>query len=216
MAAFPHSPSLVTAFVLCGLWLLNFVRAKLNYHLKMSKSGAKEPPQYPHKDPILGIDLFLEYKKAFEEGRFLTTTLRHFENFGDTFKANSFGTTVIKTRDPRVSKAFHATQFEKFGLQPLRYENSKDLFGNSIIMVDGPAWAHARALIRPSFETVHIANFERLNRHVDRFMSLLPKDSSTVDLFPLFKLLVWFYLFTVSSFFRKFSGPSRLRFNLRA
>ena len=194
MAANPGSLSLIAVCTLVGLWLLNLIRGRVAYHLATKRSGAKEPPAYPHKDPVLGLDLFLEYQKTFKEGRFLDTTVRHFESFGDTFKANQFGTTIIKTRDPRISKAFHATHFEKFGLQPLRYENSKELFGNSIIMVDGPAWSHARALIRPSFETVHIANFERLSNHVDKFMDLLPEGDSTVDLFPLLKLLVRSFL----------------------
>ena len=187
-----YAISLGAIAVVSAVWIIRTVLQKLEYRSLAVEHGAKEAPMYPHKDRIFGTDLFLKYKKAFEEGNFLDTTTRDFEQFGETFKTIHFGSTVIKSRDPRVSKAFHATHFEKFGLQPLRYENSKILFGNSIIMVDGPAWSHARAMIRPSFETVHIANFERLSSHVDKFLSVLPTDDSTIDLFTPLKLLVCF------------------------
>ena len=190
MAAIPYLLSLVAVYTIVALWLLNLIRKRVAYYYAMRTTGAKEPPIYPHKDPILGIDLFLEDQKTFNGDYFLNTNVCHFKIFGDTFKANQFGTTIIKTRDPKISKAFHATHFKKFGLQSLRYENSKALFRNSIIIIDGPAWSHAKTLIKPSFETVHIASFKRLNRHVDQFMELLPEDDSTVDLFPLIKLLV--------------------------
>ena len=156
----------------------------------MRKYNCREPPFYPHKDPVLGLDLFQTYKTAFETGDFLKTNQRHFENYGRTFKTNMFLSTVIKTADPEISKAFHATSFDKFGLQPLREHIARNFFGNGVISVDGPAWSHARALIRSSFDVVHIANFERLSRHVYQFMRLVPRDGNTIDLAPLFKRLV--------------------------
>ena len=190
MQIYANSWSFVAISTIGALWSPNSLRKKTAYRLLSRRFGAKEPPKYSHADLLLGIDMFLEYKNALKEGRFLATTTHHFNTYSNTFKANQFGTTIIKSRGPQVLKAFHATQLVKFGLQPLRYENSIDLFGNSIIMFGDPAWAHARALITPSFETVHITNFVRLGKHVDRFMELLPKDGSTVDLFPLLKLLV--------------------------
>ena len=179
--------------ILCGLlvvWVIDRLRSQLAYRKLLRDSRCEEPPKYPHKDPILGLDLFLEIKKAFEDGRFLDTNKRHYDEFGKTFKTNAFGSTVIKTVDPEVSKLVFTTQFDKFGLQPLRYDTAKNLFGNGIIVVDGPQWAHARKMIRSSFEIVHISNFDNLRRHVDRFMGLLPQDGSTIDLLPLFKRLV--------------------------
>ena len=186
-------PGTVTLVAICGfivIWILRTIRAKATYYVAMSKNRCKEPVQYRHKDPILGLDLFLAYKNAFEKGKFLEISQRQFELYGKTFKAKSFGTTMIKTIDPEVSKAVHGTFFDNFGLQPLRYDTAKNLFGNGIIVVDGPAWAHARSMIRSSFEIVHIANFDFLSQHVDRFMELIPQDGSTVDLLPLFKRLV--------------------------
>ena len=103
---------------------------------------------------------------------------------------NSFGNTIIKTIDPEVSKAVHSTFFDRFGLQGLRYDVAEHLWGNGIIVVDGSHWKHGRALIRGSFDVVHIANMERLKKHTNAFLELLPKHGSTVDLAPLFKRLV--------------------------
>ncbi|OCL14662.1 cytochrome P450 [Glonium stellatum] len=190
MAIFVTSPVLIATCAVLALWLLHKVWLWFDYRLALKRNGCGEPPRYPHKDPIFGLDLFMQYMNGFKSGDFLDTNKRHYETYGKTFKANLFGTTFIKTIDPEVSKSFHSTSFNKFGLQPLRYEVSKNLFGNGIIVVDGPHWQHGRALIRSSFDIVHIANFEQLGRHVRHFLDLLPRDGSTIDLLPLFKRLI--------------------------
>ena len=156
----------------------------------MRKNGCEEPAKYPHKDPIFGADLLWKYKKSFETGKFLDTVTQDFDNYGKTFEANMFGTRIVKTIDSEVAKCTLATSFDNFGLEPLRYETAKNLFGNGIVVVDGSNWAHARALIQSSFEMAHIVNLGSLSAHVDRLMSLIPRDGSTVDLLPLFKRLV--------------------------
>ncbi|KAF2869042.1 cytochrome P450 [Massariosphaeria phaeospora] len=108
---------------------------------------------------------------------------------GKTSKAMRSGRTYFRTCDPEVSKAVLSKQFEKFGLQPLRYEGGKGFFGNGILVTDGLQWKHSRSLVRPAFDVAHVANFDRLRRHVERFIELLPRDQSTVDLYPLLKRL---------------------------
>ena len=157
---------------------------------RASQNGCVEPRHYPHKDPIFGIDLFLKYMDAFKSGCYLSFNKDMFDEYGKTFRANVFGTTTYRTIDPNVSKAVHSTYAAKFGLEPLRYEVAKHLWGNGIIVVDGEHWKHGRALMKPSFDVVHIANLDRLRKHVDAFMKLLPKDGTTVNLMPLFKRLV--------------------------
>ena len=195
---FLSSSLILASALLLGLFLLRRLRTFLAYNSLRRKVSAKEPPAYRHKDPLFGLDLFFNYKRAFSDGKFLELNREHFEFYGKTWKANKLGTTIIKTIDPEISKALHATHFEEFGLEPLRYENGKRLFGNGILVVDGPQWAHARALIRPSFERVHIANFERLKPHTDIFVRKLPRDGSTVDLLPLLRLLVSLVVFDCS------------------
>jgi hypothetical protein len=153
--------------------LLSYLRS-----YRATSNGCAEPPRYPHKDPVLGIDLFSQYMNAFKAENFLDFSKGMFDEFGRTFKANVVGKTTIRSIDPEVSKAV------------LRYGVATHLWGNGIIVVDGERWKHARALMRPSFEVVHLANFDRLRKHVDTFLNLLPEDGSTVDLMPLFLRLV--------------------------
>ncbi|KAM0800708.1 cytochrome P450 [Usnea florida] len=157
----------------------------------MRKNRCEEPAKFPHKDPIFGLDLLWKYKKSFETGQFLDTATREFDNCGKTFKANMFGSTTVKTMDSEVAKSTLATSFDNFGLEPLRYETAKNLFGNGIVVVDGSKWAHARALIQSSFDMAHIVNLASLSAHVDRLMDLIPRDGSTIDLLPLFKRLTF-------------------------
>ena len=177
-------------YIIVLLCIVQKIRARLAYRAMMRKNGCEEPAKYPHKDPVLGLDLFWKYKKAFETGQFLEAATLQFDTYGKTFKANMFGTTIVKTIDSEVAKYVLATSFKDFGLEPLRYETAKNLFGNGIVVVDGSKWAHARALIQSSFDMAHIVNLDSLSAHVDRLMGLIPRDGSSTDLLPLFKRLV--------------------------
>jgi len=149
----------------------------------VNRYKCKDPPK-----PNLDFDS-LNFK-ASQDHNYLQTSVLLFSKYGKTYKTARSGRTFIRTCDPAVMKAVLATQFDKFGLQPLRYEGGKGFFGRGILVTDGPQWKHSRALIRPAFDIAHIANFDRLERHVKLFMDILPRDGSTIDLFPLFKRLV--------------------------
>lgn len=149
------------------------------------KRGCKEPP-------TLAIDLDGIHQKAAKEHKFLEATTQLFREHGRIYKALRSGRTFIRTSDPEVSKAVLSTHFKCFGLQPLRYEGGKGFFGNGLLVTDGAQWKNSRALIRPAFDVSHIANFDRLSGYVERFMDLLTHDGSTIDLFPIFKYLVFF------------------------
>jgi cytochrome P450 len=175
--------SLILIRVLFNKWQNCATKPRVVRH-----SGCEDPPRYNHKDAH-GQDLFELSMKAFREQRFLTFTEELFEKYGTTFSTISHGKIWIRSKDPEVSKAIYSTFFEKFGLEPIRYE-PEGFFGDGILVVDGAKWKHSRGLIRPAFEVAHVANFDRLYRHVGRFLDILPKDGSTVDLLPILKRLV--------------------------
>lgn len=183
----------VTAQVL-GLLVTILVAYKISQSYlrsyRIRRNGCAEPPCYPHKDPFLGLDLFGKYMDAFKSETFLDFNKQMFDRYGRTFKSNVLGTTTYRSIDPELSKAVFTTYASKFGLEPMRYNVANHLWGNGIIVVDGERWKHARALMRPSFEVVHLANFERLEKHTATFMKLLPSDGTTVDIMPLFLRLV--------------------------
>lgn len=180
---------LTFAIVILSRFLLPQVQRTIRKWKAVLYIGCREPPRYHHKDP-LGRDLFRRTIEAYKEHKFLDFTERLFQEHGNTFKTITEGKVLIKTRDPEVSKAVYTTFFDKFGLQPIRYEGGKGFFGDGILVTDGAQWKRSRTLIRPAFDIAHIANFNRLDRHVSRFLEILPQDGSTIDLLPLFKRLV--------------------------
>ena len=187
--------SLTVVGGLLSLWIFKSVLIQLNALFRrrsiIKRHGCQQPPKYPHKDPVFGIDLFLRYKRAFQERDFLDLSWRLFKQFGKTFETNRLGVRTIKTMDPRITKFTHATYFDNFGVEKIR-SGAEYLWGDGITVVEGEKWATRRKLIKPTFDVVHIANLENrgLAQHVERLMSLIPRDGSTVDLMPLFRRLV--------------------------
>jgi cytochrome P450 len=120
----------------------------------------------------------------------VNTTIRLFIEHGKTWKTKRDGRAFIRTCDPEVSKAVLSTHFDKFSLQPIRYEGEKSFFGNGMLVTDGAQWKTSRTLICPTFDVDHIVNLDRLGPFVDCFMRLLPRDGSTINLLPLLKRLV--------------------------
>ncbi|KAI0015401.1 cytochrome P450 [Xylariomycetidae sp. FL0641] len=180
--------SLLVLFVLTRL--IARLQAWRHARSVMRRNGCVEPPAYPHKDPIFGLDLFLLYKKAFEERDFLGLNERLFQTYGKTYRAHPQGTPTIKTMDPEITKYVHATYFDHFGVENIR-TGIEYLWGDGITVVDGERWAARRRLIKPAFDVAHLANLENrsLAGHVAKFMDLIPRDASTVDLMPLFRRL---------------------------
>ncbi|KAI0484191.1 cytochrome P450 [Xylariaceae sp. FL0804] len=170
--------------------LVTKIRARHHVRSVMRSHGCQDPPSYDHRDPIFGLDLFLSYKKSFEERDFLGLNYRLFQKYGKTFRARLLGQPLIKTMDSEITKYVHATYFEHFGVEKIR-SGIEYLWGDGITVVDGEKWASRRKLIKPSLDVAHIANLENrsLASHVARLMELIPRDGTTVDLMPLFRRL---------------------------
>ncbi|KAI0395498.1 cytochrome P450 [Xylariaceae sp. FL0594] len=169
-----------------------FSRLKVWLHNRsvMRRNGCLDLPVYPHKDPLFGLDLFLRYKKAFEEHDFLGLNQRLFERYGKSYRAYPMGAPTIKTMNPEITKYVHATYFDHFGIEEIR-SGIEYLWGDGITVVDGERWAARRKSIKPAFDVVHIANLENrsLATHVEKLMHLIPRDGSTVDLMALCRRL---------------------------
>ncbi|KAF2113244.1 cytochrome P450 monooxygenase [Lophiotrema nucula] len=170
--------------------LLRIIYSRLKRRSIIRQYGCKSIPRYPHRDRFFGIDLFLRYKKAFEERDFKGLNQRLFSTYGKVFECNFLGTRLIKTMNPDITKYVHATYFDNFGVEKIR-SGAEYLWGDGITVTEGERWAARRKLIKPAFDAVHISNLENrgLEKHVERLMELLPRDGETVDLMPLFKRL---------------------------
>lgn len=185
-----HFLALSTIWLPIALYATLKVQRWLTYVWYKRANNCEEPPGYPHKDPIWGLDLFYAQKWAGENGVWLPTSKRLFKENGKTYKINLLGGTMIHTMDPKNIQAAWANNFKDWGLQPFREGLAVPFFDKGINTTDGEFWHHSRMLIRPTFARTEVANFKSLEKHTDRFLSLIPRDGSTVDVQKLFSCLV--------------------------
>jgi len=152
--------------------------------------GCQDPPKYPHKDPIFGSDLFRDSAEHAKEFRLLDRWNDRYRTYGKTFSAVMQGTRAICTIDESNLVAITNTNFKDYGVQPMRRDATLPFLGEGVFTMDGPFWEHSRALLRPTFTRANIANLPAFEVHLQKFLNLLPKDGSTVDLKPLLCKLV--------------------------
>lgn len=167
------------------------IRTRLLISYTERQNGCSTPKRYPHKDPVLGLDFFFMMGMAMRTGKMLEVNQTLFDAYGKTFQANSWGTTVTNTCDPRNIQTVLALSFKNFGKVKMKPEKpGGSLMAQGIFTADGAIWQRSRALIRPTFARSEISNFDSLDKHVSRFLELIPRDGSNVDLQPLLKRLV--------------------------
>lgn len=195
------------AVALCSYCLIRYYNYIVTSR-KKRRYGCSDPPKFPHRDP-LGYDVFQARKRAVKEGRSAAYDRSLFELYGKTFETVMWGTArqrMISTMDPSNIQAIASLAFGNFEFQSFR-ESLGPFMGKGVLTTDGPYWVHSRALIRPTFARSRIGNFASFEVHVKRFLELLPRDGSTVDLQPLFKRL---FLDASTEFFLGESVDSQL------
>lgn len=165
------------------------LRATRDYYARLKlirQRGCQPPPSLPQKDPFFGLDVVYQMFRSAKERRRNMSMKEQVDIYGRTFQSKPYGNTTIFTIEPRNLQAVFATDFESYGLEPLRLFVFEPFIGKGIITTDGAFWEHSRALIRPTFARAQVADLSSLEVHVSRLIDLIPKDGSTVDLQPLF------------------------------
>ena len=94
--------------------------------------------------------------------------------------------TLFLTTDPQHIQAIYSTDFHSYGVGPLRHFPFGPLIGTGTMNTDGAAWEASRALLRPIFTRSQVNDLAMLERHVRNLIRTIPRDSSTIDLQPLF------------------------------
>ncbi|KAK5997697.1 Cytochrome P450 monooxygenase iccC [Cladobotryum mycophilum] len=146
--------------------------------------GCKPPAKYPHRLPW-GLDLFRERVKGVAEGRYNRVYLDHYRQLGETWEENTFGVRTINTVDQENLRAMTIVNFSHYGKGASRNNALMPFLGHGIFSEDGPAWRHSRELVKPLFKRAELSDVDRFRKHVDRMISLIPRDGSMVDLKPL-------------------------------
>lgn len=162
----------------------------------MRRNGCLPPPKYAHKDPILGLDMFLDQFNAMKRGDTGETERERFRRYGKTFEANSWGTRCIHTMETTNIQVILAQCFDRFGVEPMRLHIGEPFIGKGVFSTDGVYWRYSRGLIKPVFARAQVADLAALDLHLDRMMNRIPRDGSTIDLQALLKLMVRLCPFT--------------------
>ncbi|RFU80474.1 hypothetical protein TARUN_1736 [Trichoderma arundinaceum] len=188
LTAFSSYASLGFAIIL--LPLFTALRRRHHYLHGTRVNGCKVGTVYPHRDPILGLDLLRVSVKALKEHQLLQKWDELLNAYGGTYWCNALGKWMVITSEPENVKALLSTDFEDWPMKSLRQKIGILTLGpHAIFSVNGPEWQHARAMIRPSFVRNQIADLECTDRHVSNFLTKLPRDGSRFDID---KLLYYF------------------------
>ena len=98
--------------------------------------------------------------------------------------------TQLQTSSPENIQAICTSKFNDFGIAPMRGGIGLPFLGRGIFTEDGEFWKYSRALVRPTFARAEIADLENFERHVARFLDLIPKNGEAFDMLALSKKLV--------------------------
>lgn len=188
-----RSASFVAVLFLSGSYIIyNLIQRVLKYsrHAKIIKEhGCKPIAKYPHKDPIFGLDIFLENVKLSRTGGFMEKVRERYARINGGVNSYSqllLGDVTINTSEPENIKAILATQFKDFNLPQRRKDAFQPLLGHGIFSTDGKEWEISRALLRPSFARSLIGDLKVFESHISKLISKIPTDGSTFDIQDLF------------------------------
>ncbi|KAK3336856.1 cytochrome P450 [Cercophora scortea] len=146
------------AFVITG----HLVIQRILFARRAAALGCSKPPMYKHKDPILGLDLAFATFRTIADNTLLDMFTNIFEEYGNTYAANTLGQTTLTTNESENIKAI-LTRIEDWPIAGLRLHT-------------------ARALIRPSFVRDQVTDLKCFDRHISNLLAALPRDGSTFDL----------------------------------
>lgn len=147
--------------------------------------GCEPPVRLPQLERIIGFGLFQTMQTQTKAKTLLPSALEQHRKLGNTFSGVLLGQSIIVTIEPENVKAVLATQFHDFGIGQ-RDRGMGPLLGNGIFSSDGSRWEHSRALVRPSFAKVQVADLDTFESHIQHLIAKIPRDGSTIDLQPLF------------------------------
>jgi len=134
--------------------------------------------------------LVKQRQQANKDGKLQALYKRHFYALGKTWEEIFWNERVINTMDAVNHQYIHALGFEDFGKPKQRTKINAPILGNGIFAAEGAHWKHPRSIIKPIFARAELENISMMAKHVDRFISLLPKNSETFDIQPMLKKMV--------------------------
>ncbi|KAJ6257072.1 Cytochrome P450 [Drechslerella dactyloides] len=166
-----------------------YVYSKIDFYLRERKfrklHGTERPPLKAGKLPF-GLDIYSVIMWNFENQSLPEWARSESLKWGNTYAVRFLGSTSITTAEPRNIQAVLTAQFKDFGIGPPRIGSFGPLLGSGIFSMDGRAWEHSRALLRPQFTRDQITQLENMEEHIKIMIDCIPTDGRIVDLQELF------------------------------
>lgn len=188
VSAMPLSISLLSIAIV--YWVGRAILSHAHYERTRAQFGCPPMKQYPSWDKLLGLDYVYAMLKALKENRFLEfQTETYSARRSKAWTANFMGNRMVYTSEPANMKAMSTSHKDNFAVEPIRVANGAitPFTGRGVSSSDGAKWQSSRDLVKPYFERAAFSNLRRLSTHVDRLISKIPTDGSTVDMQPLFQ-----------------------------
>lgn len=176
------------------LWITKCFIRYHRYERTRKQLGCAPLPQYPGWDRILGTGYVRSMIRALKENRFLEFQRDTYASFqSNVWQANFMGNRMVYSSKSENMKAMSTSHRDSFAVEPIRVANGAitPFTGRGVSSSDGAKWLMSRDLVKPYFERSGFTNLGRLEGHVDRLLSKIPTDGSTVDMQPLFQRWVW-------------------------
>lgn len=168
--------------VLATKLLLASVR-KLRFYRRARALGCGTVPVYPHKDPILGLDLVLQAVPRLKSFTAIQWISERLAKYGTHYHVTLGGEWILLTDEPENIKAMLGTKFEDFPIGGPRLLSTLPILGfNSVFSTNGDAWRHNRAMIRPSFVRDQVADLACFDKHTSNMLRRIPTDGSIFDI----------------------------------
>lgn len=117
--------------------ILVFLFQNLWFVYRQKERGCKSAKKYPHKDPFLGLDLFLKNIKCLSEHRLLPEAYKRHAELGATYETINMGKRNVHTVEPQNLRVIFSTDSTRWGVQPARFKEMGALFGRGLVTCDG-------------------------------------------------------------------------------
>ncbi|PQE21990.1 cytochrome P450 alkane hydroxylase protein [Rutstroemia sp. NJR-2017a BBW] len=146
--------------------------------------SCQPPTLYLHKDPILGIDLFILIVKHRKIHQSTQVALQRHGKYGRTYQALSLGRTTIHTIHPENIKAVHGSNWKDWGVA--RLEAMEPFCGYGFLTVNGEEeWKRYRKMLAPFLAESNVLELASLETTLERSLRRLPETGETVDFSPI-------------------------------
>lgn len=156
---------------------------KFSFYRRAQLLGCGIVPVYPHKDPIMGLDLLLQAAPRLKTFTAIQWISERLAKHGTHYYVTLGGEWILLTDDPENIKTMLATKFGDWPIGGPRLSATLPILGhNSVFTTNGEAWKKNRTMIRPSFVRDQVADLACLDKHVSNLLKRIPTDGSTVDI----------------------------------